>query len=99
MKNKLKKNSRKNMMLILSTTAFAAADGGSFEGTANNFLNFLFTAARFGAVIAIGYGVVQLFMSMTSHDASQRLQGILFFIGGLIFFFIKNILEVIGVKI
>lgn len=112
MKNTIKKNSRKNiwkvaviatfllsMMLILSTTAFAAADGGSLDNTMSNFLNILFTVLRFAAVIAIAYGVVQLFMAISSHDASQRLQGIIFFVGGLIIFFVKNILEAIGVTI
>lgn len=85
-----------SMMFIMSTTAFAA-DSGSLDSTMTNFLNIIFTVLRFVAVVAIAYGVVQLFMAISSHDASQRLQGIIFLAGGLIIFFVKNILELIGV--
>ena len=55
-----------------------------------------------GAVVAIGviilgWGIVQVGMSIQSHDASQRTQGILCVFGGLIIAFAKEILSAIGV--
>ena len=47
--------------------------------------------------IILGWGVVQLGMSIQSHDASQRTQGILCLFGGLLIAFAKEILTAIGV--
>ena len=43
------------------------------------------------------WGIVQLGMSIQSHDASQRTQGILCVFGGLLIAFSKEILSAIGV--
>ena len=48
-------------------------------------------------VIVLGWGIVQLGMSIQSHDASQRTQGILCVFGGLLIAFSKEILSAIGV--
>ena len=48
-------------------------------------------------VMVLGWGIVQLGMSVQSHDASQRTQGILCVFGGLIIAFAKEILSAIGV--
>ena len=48
-------------------------------------------------VIILGWGVVQVGMSVQSHDASQRSQGFLCLLGGLIIAFSKEILAAIGV--
>ena len=45
----------------------------------------------------LGWGIVQLGMSVQSHDASQRTQGILCVFGGLLIAFSKEILGAIGV--
>lgn len=47
-------------------------------------------------MIVLGWGIVQLGMSIQSHDASQRTQGILCVFGGLIIAFSKEILTTIG---
>lgn len=85
------------LILSLTVTAFAAGESGSLDNTMTKFLDILFSILKFVGVIAIAYGAVQLFMAISSHDASQRLQGIIFLAGGLIIFFVKNILELIGV--
>ena len=47
-------------------------------------------------VIILGWGVVQVGMSIQSHDASQRTQGFLCLFGGLMIAFAKEILTTIG---
>ena len=49
------------------------------------------------AVLGVAFGIVQLGMSIQSHDASQRTQGILCVFGGLLIAFSKEILSAIGV--
>ena len=46
--------------------------------------------------IIMGWGVVQVGMSIQSHDASQRTQGFLCLFGGLMIAFAKEILTTIG---
>lgn len=46
--------------------------------------------------IILGWGIVQVGMSIQSHDASQRTQGFLCLFGGLMIAFAKEILTTIG---
>ena len=46
--------------------------------------------------IVLGWGIVQVGMSIQSHDASQRTQGLLCLFGGLLITFAKEILTLIG---
>ena len=48
-------------------------------------------------MIILGWGIVQVGMSVQSHDASQRTQGFLCLFGGLMIAFCKEILTTIGV--
>ncbi|WP_287827293.1 glutamyl-tRNA amidotransferase [Oscillibacter sp.] len=63
----------------------------------NNLSEFIFSCIKAIGVIVLGWGIVQLGMSVQSHDASQRTQGILCIFGGLIIAFAKEILAAIGV--
>ena len=47
-------------------------------------------------IIILGWGIVQVGMSIQSHDASQRTQGFLCLFGGLMIAFAKEILSAIG---
>ena len=49
------------------------------------------------AAVIVAWGVVQLGMSVQSHDATQRTQGVLCLFGGLPIAFAKEILTAIGV--
>ena len=53
------------------------------------------TAKAIGIII-LGWGIVQVGMSIQSHDASQRTQGLLCLFGGLLITFAKEILTLIG---
>ena len=81
----------------LAVPAFAASGGGSDPRTiVNNLSDFIFSCIQAIGVIILGWGIVQLGMSIQSHDASQRSQGMLCVFGGLIIAFSKEILSTIG---
>ena len=63
----------------------------------NNLSDFVFSCIKAIGVIVLGWGVVQVGMSVQSHDASQRTQGFLCLFGGLLIAFAKEILALIGV--
>lgn len=63
----------------------------------NNLSDFIFSIIKALGIIILGWGVVQVGMSIQSHDASQRTQGFLCLFGGLMIAFAKEILAAIGV--
>ena len=82
---------------VLTVPAFAAAGGGNDPLTiVNNLSDFIFSCIKAIGVIILGWGIVQLGMSIQSHDASQRTQGFLCLFGGLMIAFAKEILTAIG---
>ncbi len=54
-----------------------------------------FSAIKAIGLILLGFGVVQIGLSLKSHDASQRANGFLTFFGGVIIAFAKDILDMI----
>lgn len=80
--------------LIVPT--FAASGGSDPLSIVNNLSDFIFSCIKAIGVIILGWGIVQLGMSIQSHDASQRSQGMLCVFGGLIIAFSKEILSAIG---
>lgn len=78
----------------LPTAAYAA--GSDPLNVVNNLSDFIFAAIRAIGIIILGWGVVQVGMSVQSHDASQRTQGFLCLFGGLLITFAKDILTLIG---
>ena len=79
---------------LLPTRAYAtAADPLTIV---NNLSDFIFAAIKAVGIIILGWGVVQVGMSVQSHDASQRSQGFLCLFGGLLIAFAKEILTTIG---
>lgn len=80
---------------VLACPALAA--GGSDPLTiVNNMSDFIFSIIKALGVIILGWGIVQVGMSIQSHDASQRTQGFLCLFGGLMIAFAKEILTAIG---
>lgn len=77
---------------LFSTPVFAADDPLT---TINNMSDFIFAAIKAIGYILLGFGVVQIGMSLKSHDASQRATGFMSFAGGLIIAFAKPILDMI----
>ncbi len=79
---------------VLTVPAFADGDPLTIV---NNLSNFIFSCIRAIGIIILGWGIVQVGMSVQSHDASQRTQGFLCLFGGLLIAFAKEILTLIGV--
>lgn len=75
----------------------SAATGGDPLTIVNNLSDFIFSCIRAIGIIILGWGVVQVGMSVQSHDASQRTQGFLCLFGGLLIAFAKEVLAAIGV--
>lgn len=83
---------------LCTVPAFAAAAAEPLT-IVNNLSSFIFSCIKAIGVIILGWGVVQVGMSIQSHDASQRSQGFLCLFGGLIITFAKEILTAIGVTV
>ncbi len=81
-------------LCIFTVPAFADSDPLSIV---NNLSDFIFSCIKALGVIILGWGIVQVGMSVQSHDASQRTQGFLCLFGGLLIAFSKEILGLIGV--
>lgn len=79
--------------LLLASTAYAAGDPME---TVNNFSNFIFGLIRAVGMIILGFGIVQIGLSLKSHDPSQRANGFLTLAGGVIITFTKEILTLIA---
>ncbi len=80
------------ILSIASGSAFAASDP---LGAINNLSTFIFSAIKTIGLILLAFGIVQIGLSLKSHDASQRANGFLTFFGGVIIAFAKDILDLI----
>jgi len=61
----------------------------------NNLSNFIFGLIRAVGLILLGWGIVQVGLSLQSHDPSQRSNGFLTLAGGIVITFAKEILTLI----
>ena len=80
------------MFGCFTTTAFAASDPLT---VINNLSDFIFGLIRAIGMILLGFGIVQVGLSLKSHDPSQRANGFLTLAGGVIITFAKEILTLI----
>ncbi len=96
--NKLTKILRK-AKFILTVTALVLMATPAFAddplAAINNLSTFIFSAIKAIGMILLGFGIVQIGLSLKSHDASQRANGFLTFFGGVIIAFAKDILDLI----
>ena len=84
---------------LLGTTIAAFAIVPAFAAdplsAINKLSEFIFSVIKaVGAIVAV-CGLVQFGMSVQSHDPSQRTQGILCILGGLVIYFAKDILDLV----
>lgn len=80
------------MVFLLSTVTVYADDPLQ---VVNNLSDFIFSMIRAIGVIILGFGIVQIGLSLKSHDPSQRANGFLTFFGGVVIMFAKDILNLI----
>ena len=79
-------------VLGTSVTAFAANDPIQ---VVNNLSDFIFGLVRAVGMIMLGFGIVQIGLSLKSHDPSQRANGFLTLAGGVVITFAKEILTLL----
>lgn len=79
-------------MNLCAVTAFAAGDPLT---VVNNLSDFVFGLIRAVGLILLGWGIVQVGLSLQSHDPSQRSNGFLTLAGGIVITFAKEILTLI----
>ena len=97
---KVKKGFRRYAVAVLSAamflgTAMPAFAAGDPLGVVNNLSTFIFGLIRAVGLILLGWGIVQVGLSLQSHDASQRSNGFLTLAGGIVITFAKEILDLI----
>lgn len=80
------------MLFVCGVTAFAADDP---VAVVNNLSTFIFGLIRAVGLIILGFGIVQVGLSLKSHDPSQRANGFLTVAGGIVITFAKEILDLI----
>jgi hypothetical protein len=80
------------LTLSFATTAFADDDPIK---VVNNLSDFIFGFIRAIGIILLGFGILQLGLSLKSHDPSQRANGMLTIAGGIVITFTKEILSLI----
>ena len=80
------------LVFSVCTTAFAADDP---LAVVNNMSTFIFGLIRAIGLILLGFGIVQVGLSLKSHDPSQRANGFMTLAGGIIITFAKEILDLI----
>ena len=83
------------LMSVFGTTTVFAKDGGDPLTVVNNLSTFIFGLIRAIGMILLGFGIVQVGLSLKSHDPSQRANGFLTLAGGVIITFAKEILTLI----
>ena len=74
------------------TPVYAAEDP---VAVINNFSDFMFGMIRAIGMILLGFGIVQVGLSLKSHDPSQRANGFMTVAGGIVITFAKEILNII----
>lgn len=82
------------VLLMTVGTANVWASGDPLT-VVNNLSTFIFGLIRAIGMILLGFGIVQVGLSLKSHDPSQRANGFLTLAGGIIITFAKEILNII----
>ena len=80
------------LLTVCSVGVFAAGDPVQ---AVNNLSDFLFKVIKAIGLIILAFGIVQLGLSIKSHDPSQRANGFLTVAGGVVIAFAKEILDLI----
>lgn len=80
------------MSTVFTSPVFAANDP---IAVVNNLSTLMFSLIRAVGMILLGFGIVQVGLSLKSHDPSQRANGFMTVAGGIIITFAKEILDLI----
>ena len=83
------------LVLTVNVTALPAFAANDPVAVVNNFSDFMFGLIRAIGMILLGLGIVQVGLSLKSHDPSQRANGFMTVAGGIVITFAKEILNII----
>ena len=84
------------LVLVVAVMPVFAADGADDPlDVVDNLSDFIFSLIRAIGLILLGYGILQVGLSLQSHDPSQRSNGMLTIAGGIVITFTKEILTLI----
>ena len=83
------------IVVALIVGACHASAAGDPISTVNKLSEFIFSLIRAIGLILLGLGIMQVGLSLKSHDPSQRANGFLTVAGGIIITFTKEILNMI----
>ena len=84
------------LMTSVAVTVYASVPAGTDPiAVVSNLSDFIFGLIRAIGMIMIGFGIVQVGLSLKSHDPSQRANGFLTLCGGVIIAFAREILTII----
>lgn len=85
------------LVCVLATAAMMTVPALADDPLAvvNSLSDFIFSLIRAVGLILLGYGILQVGLSLQSHDPSQRSNGILTIAGGIVITFTKEILTLI----
>ena len=84
------------VMMVTAVPALAADDPLT---VVNNLSDFIFSLIRAIGLILLGFGILQVGLSLKSHDPSQRANGMLTVAGGIVITFTKEILTLMEVTL
>lgn len=90
-----------SLFLCLSNVVLATESNGSTTfgsqplEVIKNLSEFIFGIIRVVGMIVTGFGVLQLGLSINSHDSTQRSNGFLAIAGGVVIIFTKEIINLI----
>ena len=82
-------------VLVAMVTAVPALAANDPLSVINNLSDFIFSLIRAIGLILLGFGILQVGLSLKSHDPSQRANGMLTVAGGIVITFTKEILALI----
>lgn len=94
-KNENSRETNRQLMGRKTKRAMAVYAASDPLAVINNLSNFIFSLIRAVGLILLGWGIVQVGLSLQSHDPSQRSNGFLTLAGGVIITFAKEILTLI----
>ena len=83
------------LVLTVNVTALPIFAANDPVAVVHNFSDFMFGLIRAIGMILLGLGIVQVGLSLKSHDPSQRANGFMTVAGGIVITFAKEILNII----
>ena len=84
-----------SLFLALVLTTVPALAVNDPLAAVNSLSDFIFSLIRAIGLILLGFGILQVGLSLKSHDPSQRANGMLTVAGGIVITFTKEILTLV----